>query len=131
MVIMGGDDVSLVYETSYVDPRAKSVTMCSSNMTFSDILSVRETVVYKPCPTNPANKTVLDQHAKIMAMCGGWQKIKNKIEEFSVDRFNQNAIKGREGFEAVLAMSRKVFAMERERILLEQNGVKVKGETMS
>ena len=84
-------------------------------MTFSDLISVRETVVYRPCPTSPNGKTVFDQQAKIMALCGGWQKIKNSIEEFTVDRFRQNAIKGREGFEAVLEMSRKVFAMEREK----------------
>lgn len=112
---LGGKDTSHVYETSYVDPRAKKVTMCSMNMTWSDLLSVRETVVYRPCPNNPDGKTVFDQHAKIIAFCGGWQKIKNSIEEFTVDRFRQNAIKGREGFEAVLEMSRKVFAMERER----------------
>lgn len=70
---LGGQEVSHVYETSYVDPRAKKVTMCSLNMTWSDLLSVRETVVYRPCPSNP-NKTVFDQHAKIIALCGGWQK---------------------------------------------------------
>ena len=88
--------------------------MCSMNMTWSDLLSVRETVVYRPCLSNPG-KTVFDQHAKIIAFCGGWQKIKNSIEEYTVDRFRQNAIKGREGFESVLEMSRKVFALERER----------------
>ena len=88
--------------------------MCSMNLTWSELLSVRETVVYRPCPTD-ASRTVFDQHAKIVAFCGGWQKIKNSIEDFTVDRFRQNAIKGREGFEAVLEMSRKVFALERER----------------
>lgn len=116
---LGGQEVSHVYETSYVDPRAKKVTMCSTNMTWSDLLSVQETVVYRPCPSNPG-KTVFDQHAKIVAFCGGWQKIRNSIEEYTVDRFRQNAIRGREGFEAVLEMSRKVFAMERERQRLEQ-----------
>lgn len=116
---LGGKEVSHVYETSYVDPKAKKVTMCSMNMTWSDLLSVRETVVYRPCPNNPAGKTVFDQHAKIIALCGGWQKIKNSIEEFTVDRFRQNAIKGREGFESVLEISRKVFAMEREKQRME------------
>lgn len=116
---LGGQEVSHVYETSYVDLRARKVTMCSMNMTWSDLLSVRETVVYRPCPSNP-HKTVFDQHAKIIAFCGGWQKIKNSIEEYTCDRFRQNAIKGREGFEAVLEMSRKVFALERERQRIEQ-----------
>lgn len=89
--------------------------MCSMNMTFNDLLSVRETVVYRPSPAGPTSRTIFQQSAQITAFCGGWQKIKNSIEDFTVERFKQNAIKGREGFEAVLEMSRKVFAMERER----------------
>lgn len=113
--ILGAQDVSHVYETSYVDPKAKKVTMCSMNMTMSDLISVRETVVYRPSRIAPHSHTEFNQNAQITAFCGGWQKIKNSIEDFTVERFRQNAIKGREGFEAVLEMSRKVFAMERER----------------
>jgi hypothetical protein len=57
---------------------------------------------------------MFQQQAKITALCGGWQKIKNSIEQFTVERFQQNAAKGREGFEMVLETSRKVFAHERE-----------------
>lgn len=89
--------------------------MCSMNMTGADLINVRETVVYRPSSAGPNTKTTFDQTAQIVALCGGWQKIKNRIEDFTVERFRQNAIKGREGFEAVLEMSRKVFAMERER----------------
>ena len=63
---------------------------------------------------------MFEQHAKITALCGGWQKIKTKIEEASVERFKQNAQKGREGFEAVLEMSRRVWGEERERELREK-----------
>lgn len=89
--------------------------MCSINMTWSDLLSVRETVVYRPSSSAPHSRTIFDQNAQVVALCGGWQKIKNSIEDFTVERFRQNAIRGREGFEAVLEMSRKVFAHERER----------------
>lgn len=110
--------MSHVYEVSYVDPRAKKVTMCSQNMTWSDLLSVQEKVVYRPSDTN--DKTRFEQSAKIIALCGGWQKIKNKIEEFTVERFKQNAMKGREGFERVLAISRQVFAEQREQAAKEK-----------
>jgi len=56
---------------------------------------------------------MFQQNAKITALCGGWQKVKNSIEQFTVERFQQNAAKGREGFEMVLEMSRKVFAEQR------------------
>ena len=53
--------------------------------------------------------------------------MKQAIEQFSVDRFQQNAAKGREGFEAVLEMSRRVFAEERER---ERNWKRRSGDEM-
>lgn len=119
--LLGCQETSLVYETSYVDPVAKNVTMCSMNMTMSDLLSVRETVVYRPSSTSPNSRTHFHQHAQITALCGGWQKIKNSIEQFTVERFQQNAAKGREGFEMVLEMSRKVFAEQREMLKLQQD----------
>jgi hypothetical protein len=94
--------------------------MCSMNLTWTEILSVRETVQYTPHPTVPESKTLFNQRAEITALCGGWQKIKNKIEAFTVDRFQQNAVKGREGFEMVLAKAREVFREERERLVAEQ-----------
>lgn len=111
----GGDDVSHVLETSYVDPVAKKVTMCSQNMTWSDLITCHETVVYRPSASHPLCATTFSQRAEIVALCGGWQNIKNKIEDVSVSQFRQNAIRGRQGFEAVLEMSRRVFADERRR----------------
>jgi hypothetical protein len=88
--------------------------MCSTNLTWSNVLNVRETVVYRPSHSMPETKTDFKQDAQITAVCSGWQKIKNQVEEFSVERFSQNAKKGREGFEAVLEMSRRVFGEQRE-----------------
>jgi len=115
--LMGGNETSHVFETSYVDPAAKQVTMTSSNMTFANILSVQETVIYKPLsPT----RTQFVQDAKITALCGGWQKIKNAVEEASVTRFSENARKGKEGFESVLEMSRRVFSEEKQKEQIQQ-----------
>lgn len=114
---------SHVYETSYVNPHAQRVTLCSSNLTFGTFLSVRETVLYEPdvsSTTEPGQeRTRFTQEARITARCGGWRKIREKIEEVSVERFGDNARKGREGFEAVLEMSRRVWGEERERALSE------------
>ena len=112
--ILGGTNTSHVYEVSYVDPVAKKVTMCSTNLTWSNVLSVRETVIYRQSSLSPATTTEFSQEAKITALCGGWHKIKNKVEEASVDRFRENAKIGREGFETVLEMSRRVFGEQRE-----------------
>jgi len=117
---LGGQETSHVYETSYVDPKAKQVTMCSVNMTMCDLLRVQETVVYRPCVGTSGPRTTFEQTANITALCGGWQKVRNSIEQFTVDRFSQNAARGREGFEMVLEMSRKVFANEREQRRLQE-----------
>jgi hypothetical protein len=110
--ILGGMDTSQVFETSYVNPAEKTVTMVSQNITMSNLINVQETVVYKPLN---AHQTQFVQDAKITALCGGWQRIKNSIEDTLVTRFRENAAKGKEGFECVLAMSRRAFAEEREK----------------
>lgn len=90
--------------------------MCSQNMTWSDLLTVHEKVVYTPdLRKGMEGRTVFEQEARIVALCGGWQKIKSAIEDISVERFKENAKKGREGFERVLAISREVFAEERRK----------------
>jgi len=114
---MGGNDTSHVFETSYVDPESKKVTMVSSNMTFQNIISVRETVIYQPISEI---RTQFSQYAQITALCGGWQKIKNAVEDASVSAFSENARKGKEGFEAVLEMSRRVFREEKEKEMRAQ-----------
>lgn len=117
--LMGGMETSQVYEVSYVNPAEKTVTMVSQNLTWSNLVNVQETVVYKPVN---ANQTQFVQDARITALCGGWQRIKNSIEDSLVTRFKENACKGREGFECVLEMSRRVFAEEREKERLRNAG---------
>ena len=89
--------------------------MVSDNLTFSDILRVHEVVTYNPSPVDPLRKTRFEQHATVTSLCGGWDKIRNKIEEFTIDRFEQNATKGRKGFEMVLEQSRKAWDEERRK----------------
>ncbi|KAI0206051.1 MSF1 protein [Astrocystis sublimbata] len=110
--VIGCTDASQVLEVSYVNPADKTVTMVSQNITFANLVRVQETVVYRPLG---AHQTTFEQSARITALCGGWQRIKNSIEESLVTRFRENALKGKEGFECVLEMSRRVFAEEREK----------------
>ena len=85
---------------------------------------MRETVVYSPeeDSTTGHERTRFSQEARITALCGGWKKIREKIEEASVERFRDNALRGREGFEMVLEMSRRVWESEREREGRERMG---------
>ena len=178
-----GSTTSHVLETSYVDPKAQRVIMCSTNLSFRSVLSVLETVTYEPdntgisqpsttsssssppslaepsstfssiiqqmqrtdhdriappsnppdnaskpsapspptistassilqqlhlIPTspNPHPRTRFTQEARITALCGGWKKIREKVEEATIERFAENAKRGREGFESVLEATR-------------------------
>jgi hypothetical protein len=105
-------DEVFTYEASYVDPKNKTLTMVSQNLTWNNLVSVQEEVLYSPAMNGLATQFV--QSARVTALCGGWQRIKNSIEDTLVTRFRENAVKGREGFERVLEMSRKVFAEEKE-----------------
>lgn len=87
--------------------------MCATNLTWSNLLNVRETVTYQPSQSFPDRQTDFNQEARITAL-SNWQKLKNKLEETSVERFRENAKRGREGFEAVLEMSRRVFGEQKE-----------------
>lgn len=90
--------------------------MCSTNLTWNNVLNVQETVIYKPdtdISTPGHERTQLNQYAEISALCGGIKQVKRTIEDASVERFGQNAQRGREGFEAVLEMSRRVFGEEK------------------
>ncbi|KAK9452025.1 PRELI-like family-domain-containing protein [Limtongia smithiae] len=100
LAIVGGRDTSYVREVSEVDPIQKTFTLRSQNLTMNNLLSVQETVSYFPDPNN-TNKTVFDQTARIEAYAS-IQRLCNKIEDWSVERFRQNAALGRQGFESVL-----------------------------
>ncbi|KAK9466338.1 PRELI-like family-domain-containing protein [Lipomyces arxii] len=100
LAVVGGRDTSYVREVSEVDPKTQVFTLRSVNLTMNNLLSVQETVTYSPHATDPS-KTVFDQTARIEAYAA-FQKLCNKIEDWSVDRFRQNAQLGRAGFEMVL-----------------------------
>jgi len=134
---LAGADTSMVHEVSYVDARAQTLTMCARNITWADLLSVRETVTYSPIPSpsidgkntedgvrgrGAQQYTRFEQRAEITALCGGWSKIKAKIESFSCERFRQNALLGKEGFEIVLQRARQVWEEERARLAFESAG---------
>ena len=100
--LVGGTEDSYVREVSEVNLRNQSLTLSSTNLTFSNIMSVQETVRYTPHPQEPAGKTLFQQDAKITAYGALSRFANNAMENFTIDRFKQNALRGRAGFESVL-----------------------------
>lgn len=122
--IVGGDDYSYVREISEVNLATKTLVMKSSNMTMSHLLLVNETVTYKPDPEVPG-RTKFEQEAEITAFLS-WSSICNRIEEWSVERFGQNAKIGKKGFESVLnTLAQK---LEQSEVLVKDVGSSIMKE---
>ncbi|CCE62390.1 hypothetical protein TPHA_0C02370 [Tetrapisispora phaffii CBS 4417] len=101
MMLLGGSNISYVREVSTVDLSQKSLVMRSCNLTYSNLLKVYETVTYTPHPEDPVNRTLFSQEAQITAY-GAITRLCNKMEDWSVQRFRDNANKGKIGFDNVL-----------------------------
>nr|XP_021520108.1 PRELI domain containing protein 3A isoform X1 [Meriones unguiculatus] len=56
--------LTYIQERSVVDPAARKMELCSTNITLTNLVSVNERLVYTPHPENP-EKTVLTQEAII------------------------------------------------------------------
>jgi hypothetical protein len=101
LALVGGHDVSYVREVSEVDPLTRTLTLRSVNLTMNHLLSVYEIVTYSPDPNRPTETTIFTQEAQITAY-SSFRRLCSKIEDWSVDRFGQNAALGKQGFESVL-----------------------------
>jgi hypothetical protein len=97
---MGTGYTQYVREISRIDPKSKTLTMDSINLTLSSYMSVAESIKYTEHPTEPG-KTQFTQQAAISAgtNLARWSSL---VEDFSAKRFQQNADIGREGFNQVL-----------------------------
>lgn len=100
---VGNADTSYVREVSIVDRLGKTLTLRSVNLTMAKLLKVYETVIYKPDLSDPLNKTEFTQIAKFKSNAG-WKKIEDQVESWAVDRFKQNASKGKLGFDSILKL---------------------------
>ncbi|VVT57212.1 uncharacterized protein SAPINGB_P005590 [Magnusiomyces paraingens] len=117
LALVGGSNISYVREVSEVDPQSKTLTLRSVNLTMNTLLSVYETVVYSPNPQNPMASTLFNQEARITAYAS-FKRICNKIEDWSVERFNQNAKLGKAGFDSVL---NKIYEKVQEGVFREEH----------
>ncbi|KAI8099263.1 PRELI-like family-domain-containing protein [Halteromyces radiatus] len=98
--LLGGDTTQYVREISVIDPRKKTLSMESVNLTMSNFLSVHESIEYKQHPED-INRTQFSQQAAITAG-SALSRWGNMLEDFSLKRFTENASIGREGFTQVL-----------------------------
>ncbi|CAO0803600.1 PRELI-like family-domain-containing protein [Mucor lusitanicus] len=98
--IMGADETQYVREISTIDPKAKTFTLTSQNLSLCNIMKCNEEISYTVSPENP-EKTQFTQQAT-MSVGSFLSRWESTIEDFSIKRFQQNAQVGREGFLNVL-----------------------------
>ncbi|XP_030590165.1 PRELI domain containing protein 3B-like [Archocentrus centrarchus] len=81
-----------VQEHSVVDPKEKIFELQSTNISFTNLVSVDEKLTYKPHPQDP-EKTVLTQEALISVK---GVSLSNHLEGLMAKTISVNASKGRE-----------------------------------
>ncbi|KAL3978732.1 hypothetical protein ACER0C_019794 [Sarotherodon galilaeus] len=87
-----------VQEQSVIDPKEKTFELQSSNITFTNMVSVDEKLTYKPHPEDP-EKTILTQEA-IISVKG--VSLSSYLEGVMASTISTNAGKGREAVEWVI-----------------------------
>ncbi|KAE8293254.1 PRELI domain containing protein 3B Protein slowmo-like protein 2 [Larimichthys crocea] len=87
-----------VQEHSVVDPKEKTFELKSTNISFTNLVSVDEKLTYKPHPQDP-EKTVLTQEALISVK---GISLSSYLEGLMAKTISVNANKGREAMEWVI-----------------------------
>ncbi|XP_006892828.1 PREDICTED: protein slowmo homolog 2-like isoform X1 [Elephantulus edwardii] len=87
-----------VREHSVVDPVEKKMELKSTNISFTNVVSVDERLIYKPHPQHP-DKTLLTQEA-IVTVKG--VSLSSYLESLMASSISSNASKGREAIEWVI-----------------------------
>lgn len=100
--LLGGSSEAYIYEASECDPQTRILTLRTKNLTFSNIMTIEESCTYVPSDINPSGETVFRQEASIASL-NGFSTIRNKLEEYGLERFRSNALKGKEALEGALA----------------------------
>lgn len=108
-LIGGGQSSSIVYERSVVDLQGRKLVLKSTNLTYSHLMTVEETCTYQGFNGKAENGNVnetLDytrftQEARIRSF-SAWNYLRDSLEDFSINRFQANAHKGRAALENVI-----------------------------
>ncbi|EIN13409.1 MSF1-domain-containing protein [Punctularia strigosozonata HHB-11173 SS5] len=102
--LFGGSEDAFVREISLVDPAKQEVTVTSINMSLSQFATCNEYIRYSPAG---ASRTEFVQKAEIESRMTNWRILADKVEDWLVQRFEQNAQLGKMGFNEVLRALRE------------------------
>lgn len=86
-------------EISFVDPATQTATITSVNLSLSQFATCYENIRYSPTADG---RTAFEQTAEIQTRMTIWRSAADKLENWLVQRFEQNAQLGKMGFSDVL-----------------------------
>ncbi|XP_035295986.1 PRELI domain containing protein 3A isoform X2 [Cricetulus griseus] len=98
--------LTYIKESSVVDPAARKMELCSTNITLTNLVSVNERLVYTPHPENP-EKTVLTQEA-IITVKG--ISLGSYLESLMANTISSNAKKGWAAIEWIIEHSESAIS---------------------
>lgn len=97
--LIGANRETYGYEYSVVDPRARTMELMSTNLTFCNFVSMREKLRYSPHPDNPESKTLMTTE---MVVTVRGVPLTSYMESIIVGTVSNNAGKGRKAIEWVV-----------------------------
>ena len=97
--LFGGSEDAFVREVSFVDPATQTATITSVNLSLSQFATCYENIRYSPAA---GGRTAFTQTAEIQTRMALWRNVADKLENWLVQRFEQNAQLGKVGFSDVL-----------------------------
>lgn len=96
--LLGASEHAYGSEHSEVDTKGRTMTLISKNLTFCNIVTIDEKLVYSPHPAD-SSKTQLKQEA-VVTIHG--IPLSSYLEKIITQNINNNAHKGRQGMEWVI-----------------------------
>ncbi|KAJ3337956.1 hypothetical protein HDU93_000280 [Gonapodya sp. JEL0774] len=93
-------DVAYAYEVSEIDPTTQECTAYSVNLTFNNVMRIRERLRFASELPN-SESTVFEQTAEVTAT-GALKRFAGMVEDFSISRFASNAALGRQGLQQAI-----------------------------
>lgn len=98
--LFGGSEDAFVREISFIDPATQNATITSVNLSLSQFATCYERIRYSPAVSG--EKTAFLQTAEVQARMALWRSAADRLENWLVQRFEQNAQLGKVGFTDVL-----------------------------
>jgi len=98
--LFGGSEDAFVREISFIDPATQNATITSVNLSLSQFATCYERIRYSPAASG--QQTAFLQTAEIQARMALWRTAADRLENWLVQRFEQNAHLGKVGFTDVL-----------------------------